>query len=52
VKALTYCEVFILTATEFNRIRNEYPEFREVLKKVSSEKTEKVITLLLKGVTL
>jgi voltage-gated potassium channel len=52
VKALTYCEVFILTTTEFNRIRNEYPEFREVLKKVSSEKTEKVINLLLKGVTL
>ena len=52
VKALTYCEVFILTITEFNRIRNEYPEFREVLKKVSSEKTEKVVNLLLKGVTL
>jgi hypothetical protein len=52
VKALTYCEVFILTTTEFNRVKNEYPEFREVLKKVSSEKTEKVINLLLKGVTL
>ena len=52
VKALTYCEVFTLTATEFNRIKNEYPEFKEILKKVSSEKTEKVITLLLKGVTL
>jgi hypothetical protein len=52
VKALTYCEVFILTAAKFNRIRNDYPEFREVLKKVSSEKTEKVVTLLLRGVTL
>ncbi len=52
VKALTYCEVFILTKAEFNGIREEYPEFREVLKKVSSEKTEKVFNLLLKGVTL
>jgi hypothetical protein len=52
VKALTYCEVFILTTMEFNRIKNEYPEFRDILKKVSSEKTEKVINLLLKGVTL
>lgn len=52
VKALAYCEVFILTTMEFIRIRNEYPEFREVLKKVSSEKTEKVVNLLLKGVTL
>jgi voltage-gated potassium channel len=52
VKALTYCEVFILTKRDFDQIRNEYPEFREVLKKVSSEKTEKVVQLLLKGVTL
>ena len=52
VKALTYCEVFILTKKDFNHIKNEYPEFREVLKKVSSEKTEKVVNLLLKGVTL
>jgi voltage-gated potassium channel len=51
-RALTYCEVFILTSAEFDRIRNEYPEFREVLKRVSSEKTEKVVALLLKGVTL
>ncbi len=51
-RALTYCEVFILTSAEFDRIRNEYPEFREVLKRVSSEKTEKVVALLLKGLTL
>jgi len=52
VKALTYCEVFILTKIDFDQIRNDYPEFREVIKKVSSEKTEKVVNLLLKGVTL
>ncbi len=52
VKALTYCEVFVLTKKEFNHIKSEYPEFREVLKQVSAEKTEKVVNLLLKGVTL
>ncbi|MBI5580502.1 MAG: ion transporter [Deltaproteobacteria bacterium] len=52
VKALTYCDVYILTKKDFNRIRSEYPEFKSVLKKVSSEKTEKVVNLLLKGVTL
>jgi len=36
---------------DFNHIKSEYPEFREVLKKVSSEKTEKVVNLLLKGAT-
>jgi hypothetical protein len=52
VKAMTYCEIFVLTKKEFNHIKSEYPEFRDVLKKVSSEKTEKVVNLLLKGVTL
>jgi hypothetical protein len=52
VRALTYCEIFILAKKEFNHIKSEYPEFREVLKKVSSDKTEKVVNLLLKGVTL
>jgi voltage-gated potassium channel len=52
VRALTCCEIFILSQKEFNHIKSEYPEFREVLKKVSSEKTEKVVNLLLKEVTL
>jgi hypothetical protein len=52
VRALSYCEVFVLSKKEFNHIKAEYPEFREVLKQVSSEKTEKVVNLLLKGVTL
>ncbi|MFT5137136.1 MAG: hypothetical protein ACI8XV_002173 [Arenicella sp.] len=52
VKALTYCEVFILTGDDFNRIKNEYPEFKEVLKKTSSEKTEKVMYLVMEGVVL
>jgi voltage-gated potassium channel len=52
VKALSYCEVFVLTKKDFNHIKTEYPEFREVLKKVSAEKTEKMVNLLLKGVIL
>jgi CRP-like cAMP-binding protein len=49
VKALTYCEIFILTKSEFDRIKDEYPEFKNVLKKISSEKTEKISTLVLDG---
>ena len=52
VKALSYCEIFILTREDFNRIRKEYPEFRDVLKKMSSEKTEKISELVLDGVVL
>ncbi len=52
VKAVTYCDVFLLTKADFNRIKGEYAEFREVLKAVSSKKTEKMTTLLLEGVIL
>jgi voltage-gated potassium channel len=52
VRALTYCEIFILTSTEFNRIKNEYTEFKDVLTKISSEKTEKLSKLIMEGVTL
>lgn len=52
VKALTYCEVFILVKEDFNRIKSEYPEFTNVLKKMSSEKTEKIMDLVLEGVIL
>jgi CRP-like cAMP-binding protein len=52
VKALTYCEVFILNQSDFNRIKNEYSEFRDILTKTSAEKTDKISTLILDGVTL
>ena len=52
VRSETYCEVFVLTEKEFNRIRQEYPEFREVLKKSSAEKTEKTTELVLDGIIL
>lgn len=52
VRALSYCEIFILTRDDFNRIKKEYPEFKDVLKKMSSEKTEKISALVLEGVIL
>jgi voltage-gated potassium channel Kch len=52
VKALTYCEIFILMKEDFNGIKDKYPEIREVLKKMSSEKTDKIAALVLKGITL
>ncbi len=52
VRALTYCEIFILTKGEFDRIKSEYPEITDVLKKMSSEKTEKISALVMQGVIL
>jgi hypothetical protein len=47
-----YCELFILYRRDFERIREDYGEFREVLKTVSSEQSEKRMGLLLEEVTL
>ena len=52
VKTTEFCETFILYSEDFFRIKKEYPEFMEVMKKMSSEKTEKTMQLMLKGVTL
>jgi voltage-gated potassium channel len=52
VRALTYCEIFILNRNDFNRIKNEYSEFRDILTKTSAEKTDKISTLIMEGVTL
>jgi voltage-gated potassium channel len=52
VRALAYCEIFKLGRTDFNRIKDEYPEFRDVLTKMSSDKTDKVSAHVLSGVIL
>ncbi|MBL1211571.1 ion transporter, partial [Geminocystis sp. GBBB08] len=52
VKTLTYCEIFILSKEQFNYIKNEYPEFKDVLEKSASENTEKMSQLILEGLIL
>jgi hypothetical protein len=52
VKTMTYCEIFVLNRDDFNRIKSEYSEFKDVLKKMSSEKTEKISALILDGIIL
>ena len=52
VRATTYCDVFVLASDDFNRIKREYLELREVLKKVSENKSEKMSMLVLDGVVL
>jgi hypothetical protein len=52
VAAVSYCELFVLERSDFNKIKNEYEEFREVLKTISSEKSERLTALVLDGVVL
>ena len=52
VTALTYCEIFILPRDDFNSIKKDYPEFKDVLKKISFEKTDRLSALVMDGIIL
>jgi voltage-gated potassium channel len=52
VRALKYCEILILDQTDFSRIKAEYPEFNDVLKKVSAERSEQLSELVMEGIIL
>ncbi len=52
VRAVTFSEAFALGRVDFNAIKSEYPEFRDVLKKISSERSALSTELLLEGVIL
>jgi voltage-gated potassium channel len=52
VQALTNCDVLHLSTAEFNRLKDEYSEFRDLLKTISSEKSEKLAALVLDGCVL
>jgi hypothetical protein len=52
VRALTYCEIFILSKEQFNYIKREYGEFKDVLKKVAAENSEKMSALVLEGLII
>ena len=51
-KALTYCDLLVLPKREFERIKHDYAEFREALKTLSSERSEKISSLVLSGAVL
>jgi CRP-like cAMP-binding protein len=52
VVALSYCEAFVLKRADFERIKEEYREFREVLARTSSTRSQRSAQLLLDDVVL
>jgi hypothetical protein len=51
-RALTFCDLLVLPKREFERIKNDYSEFRDALKSMSSERSEKISALVLSGAVL
>jgi len=52
VRAKTFCETFILDSNAFYSIKSDFPEFLEVMKKMSVEKSEKMNQLLMDGIII
>jgi CRP-like cAMP-binding protein len=52
MKAQGFCDMLILGADDFKRIKTEFPEFQDVLKRASAERVEKLSELILEGVVL
>jgi voltage-gated potassium channel len=51
-RAVGFCDLLILDKENFNRIKDEFPEFRDVLKRASAERTEQISELVLEGIIL
>jgi len=52
VRSRDFTETFQLSASEFERIREAYPELREVMTKASQERSGSMAELMLEGVVL
>jgi hypothetical protein len=52
IKSNGFCDVLILNKDDFSRIKTEFPEFNDVLKRVSAERTEQISDLVLEGIIL
>jgi hypothetical protein len=52
VRTLNYCDIYVLEAHELERLKREYPDFKDILRTIASQKSEKMSHLLLQGVTL
>jgi hypothetical protein len=52
VRTISYCDVYVLEERDLARLKLEYPEFKDILRTIASQKSEKMSELLLQGVTL
>lgn len=52
VKTLEYCDMLVLGRDKFDGIREEFPEFKDVLKKMAEERTERTSKLILDGIII
>jgi voltage-gated potassium channel len=52
VRTLSFCDLYVLEAGALERLKAEHPELRDILRRLSSEKSAKTANLLMEGVTI
>jgi hypothetical protein len=52
VRALTHMDVFFLSSRDFERLKTEYPEFKDALREIASGKSDKLADLVSEGCVL
>ncbi|MDT0552098.1 ion transporter [Urechidicola vernalis] len=52
IRTKTFCETFILDSNTFYTIKKSFPEFMDVMKKMSAEKSGKTNQLLMDGIII
>lgn len=52
VVTISFCDIFCLNKEDYNRIKEEFPQFREILKQISRNQSEKRSELILDHIIL
>ena len=52
IRSKSFCEAFILDSEAFFRIKRDFPEFVDIIKKTAAEKSKKTNQLLMDGVII
>jgi CRP-like cAMP-binding protein len=52
LRTTTFCELLVLDAAALEELKAEFPEFKDVLRRVASERSGKLADLVLEGITL
>jgi hypothetical protein len=52
LRTTTFCEFLVLDAAALEELKAEFPEFKDVLRRVASERSGKLADLVLEGITL
>jgi hypothetical protein len=52
VRTRSWCDLFVLSASDFERIKTEYTEFADIIREISKARSERAAALVLEGIVV